>query len=152
MRRDLGRLVEEKMIQQVLNGTGTAPQATGLLSRVDAPTSNSSAVATFSDYVSLGAQAVDGYHASDETDVDILFALDVYKYAAGLIATSTDTAAILTMKARCKRCKPTAFLADAPTTGGDANVNKNVILHAAGMNGGSQRYDSLGVIWSVDPT
>lgn len=152
MRRDLGKLVEEKMIQQVLNGTGTAPQVTGLLSRVDAPTSNSSAVATFSDYVSLGAQAVDGYHASDETDVDILFALDVYKHAAGLIATSTDTAAILTMKARCKRCKPTAFLADAPTTGGDANVNKNVILHAAGMNGGYQRYDSLGVIWSVDPT
>ena len=110
------------------------------------------AQATYSDYVSLGAMAVDGYHASDETDVDILLPIDAYKHAAGVLGTGSDAAAILAMKSRCRRCRATAFLADAPATGeSGAGVNTNVVLHAAGMNGGSQRYDSLGVIWSAGP-
>ena len=151
LRRDLAMLVEEQMILQVFNGNGTAPQVNGILSRVAAPQTNPTATATFSDYVSLAASAVDGFHASDETDVDILLPIDTYKHSAGVLGSGSDAAAIREMKARCKRCKATAFLANAPTTGGDAGINKNIVLHAAGMNGGSQRYDSLGVIWSAGP-
>ena len=151
LRRDLAMLVEEQMILQVFNGNGTAPQVNGILSRVAAQQTAPTAAATYSDYVSLGAKAVDGYHASDETDVDILLPIDVYQHAAGLIASGSDSAAILAMKARCKRCKATAFLSNAPATGDGAGINTNVVLHGAGMNGGSQRYDSLGVIWSAGP-
>ena len=151
LRRDLALLVEEQMILQVLNGNGSAPQVNGLLNRVAAPTTNPTAEATFADYVSLGAMAVDGYFAGDETDTDILIPIDTYQHAAGIVATGSETAAVREMKMRCRRCKATAFLADAPDSGGDAGINKNIILHAAGMNGGSQRYDSLGVIWSAGP-
>ena len=152
LRRDLAALVEEQMILQVFNGNGTAPNVNGILSRVAAQQTAPSATATYADYVSLGAKAVDGYHASDETDVDILLPIDVYQHAAGVLGTGSDAAAILAMKARCKRCRATAFLADAPATGeSGAGVNTNVVLHSAGMNGGSQRYDSLGVIWSAGP-
>ena len=152
LRRDLAALVEEQMILQVFNGNGTAPNVNGILSRVAAQQTAPSATAAYGDYVSLGAKAVDGYHASDETDVDILLPIDVYQHAAGVLGTGSDAAAILAMKARCKRCRATAFLADAPATGeSGAGVNTNVVLHSAGMNGGSQRYDSLGVIWSAGP-
>ena len=152
LRRDLAMLVEEQMILQVFNGNGTAPNVNGILSRVAAQQTAPTAAAVYGDYVSLGAKAVDGYHASDETDVDILLPIDVYQHAAGVLGTGSDAAAILAMKSRCKRCRATAFLADAPATGeSGAGVNTNVVLHSAGMNGGSQRYDSLGVIWSAGP-
>ena len=151
LRRDLAMLVEEKMIEQIFVGDAVAPNVHGLLSRVAAPTTNPSAEATFADYVSLGALGVDGYFGIDETDSDILIPVDVYKHGAGIIATGTETAAIRELKMRCKRCKATAFLANAPESGGDAGINKNIIIHSAGQNGGSQRYDSLGVIWSAGP-
>ena len=151
LRRDLAMLVEEQMILQVFNGNGTAPEVNGILSRVAAQQTAPTATATYSDYVSLGSRAVDGYHASDETDTDILLPIDVYQHAAGLIASGSDSAAILATKARCKRCKATAFLSNSPATGDGAGINTNVVLHGAGMNGGSQRYDSLGVIWSAGP-
>ena len=151
LRRDLAMLIEEQMILQLFNGDGTAPNVNGILNRIAAPTPNPSAEATFADYVSLGARAVDGYFASDETDTDILLPIDAYQHAAGVIATGSDSAAIREMKGRAKRVKATAFLANAPTTGGDQGVNKNVVLHAAGMNGGSQRYDSIAVMWSAGP-
>ena len=152
LRRDLAMLIEEQMTLQLFNGNGTAPQVNGILNRIAAPTTNPTAEATFSDYVSLGAQAVDGYFASDETDTDVLLPIDVFQHAAGVIASGSDSAAIREMKSRCKRCKSTAFLPNAPAPGmTDEGINKNVILHAAGMNGGSQRYDSIGVIWSAGP-
>ena len=152
LRRDLAMLIEEQMILQLFNGNGTAPQVNGILNRVAAPTTNPAAEATFSDYVSLGAMAVDGYFASDETDTDILLPIDIFQHAAGVIASGSDSAAIREMKARCKRCKATAFLPNAPAPGmTDEGINKNLVLHAAGMNGGSQRYDSIGVMWSAGP-
>ena len=151
LRRDLASLIEEQMILQVFNGTGVAPQVRGILTAIAAPTTNPTAEASFSNYVGLGARAVDGYFASDETDVDVLLPIDVYRHAAGVIADGSDTAAIAELKMRCKRCKATAFLANAPDSGTDDGINKNVLLHASGMTGGSMRYDSLGLLWSAGP-
>ena len=152
LRRDLSSLVEERMHEQIISGDGTAPNQRGILTALTAPTTNPTAEAGFSDYIKLPASAVSGYFSSDPTEIDILTAVDVMQHANGVVASGTSEDSWMALRARSKRIKATKFLGDAPTTGGDAGVNKNIILHESGMNGGSMRYDSLGIVWGVGPS
>ena len=151
LRRDLAMLVEEQMHEQIISGDGTAPNQRGILTALAAPTPNPSTEAGFADYIRLPAGAVSGYFSTDPMDIDVLTAVDVMQHANGVVASGTDTDAWMALRARCKRLKSTAFLPTAPTSGGNMGISDSIILHQAGMNGGSMRYDSLGVIWSAGP-
>ena len=143
LRRDLADAVKSSMNQQIINGaspTTAAPQnVEGLVTALTAE--DDTAEADAARYGRLHAEAVDGLHASKETEVMSLIGTATYQHAAGVyISGSGESGSELLMR-RSGGCMASTYIPDA------ASSIQNAILHASGPNGGAQRGDSVASLW-----
>ena len=67
---------------QVINGTGVAPNLAGMFMRLTDPAAPGAAVATFDDFVAAFANGVDGLWSSMMTEVGIVCGVDTYRLSA----------------------------------------------------------------------
>ena len=81
LRQNLQAVMSEAYDSQCLTGDGVAPNVNGLLAQMTAPTAPT-AVATFDDFVSSYADAVDGLWASRTSDVSMVVNVASYRLAA----------------------------------------------------------------------
>ena len=144
LRRDLGDAVRSQMEQVIL--TGTAPNSTNP-HRIEGFITNltgadlATGVATAADYGRLHSLAVDGIHASRETEVMSVIGDETYQHAAGLYITGSGESGSELLMRRSGGCMASTYLPDA------AGNKQPAILHASGPNGGSMRGDSVAAIW-----
>ena len=145
LRRDLADAVKAKMNDLILNGDeGTnAQEPDGFLTTIAAPT-DPSATAAYADYAGVHASAVDGIHASKETEVSGLIGTASYVHAASVYQAGSGESGSEALMNRSRSCMASSFV-PAPT--GDTMIQNGNILHAAGPNGGEMRGDSIAAIW-----
>ena len=72
LRENLSLVLSDQLDQQAINGTGTAPNLTGIFQRLTDPTAAPSAVATFDDFASAHAGGIDGLWANTLKEVAIV--------------------------------------------------------------------------------
>ena len=99
------------------------------------------AEATAGNYGGLHALAVDGIHASMETEVMSVVGDETYRHAARVYLTGTAVSGSQLLKERSAGCMASSYI---PAT---ASMKQAAILHAAGSNGGSMRGDSVAAVW-----
>ena len=92
LRADLRGAISDAMDNQVLNGSGAAPQVNGILNEVAAVGNAPNLVVTFSDMVQNAAAAVDGKYAGRLGEVRMLVGPATYRVAASLFLNNGDMA------------------------------------------------------------
>ena len=153
LRRDLGDAVKAKMSDLILTGdTATnAHEPNGFLTKLAAP-GEPAGVATYADYAGVHATAVDGIHASMETEVSSVIGVASYTHAASVYQAGSGEAGSEALMKRGRSCMASSFIPAAVTRGNPAKTVQNGnILHAAGPNGGgaAMRGDSIAAMWPV---
>ena len=143
LRRDLGDAVRSKMNDLIVNGNETtnAQEPDGFLTTIAAP-ANAGDTSDYEDYARTHASAVDGIHATMETEVSSVLGVDVYQHAAGIFQTGSGESASEALRRRSMACVASTYIGSAAS--GQA---KNNLFHAAGPNGGMMRGDSIAAVW-----
>ena len=146
LRRDLADAVKSKMSDLILNGNEStnAHEPDGFLTKLAVPTAPG-AESGFADYAGAAAQAVDGIHASMESEVAAVIGVASYKHAASIYQTSgSGESASEALKRRSMSLMASSFVPAVAAT-----VQTGNIIHAAGPNGGGpdMRADSIAAIW-----
>ena len=92
-------------------------------------------------YGRLHAEAVDGIHASRETEVTSVIGVDTYRHSAGTyISGSGESGSELLMR-RSGGCVASTYIP------AKVSMVQQAILHASGPNGGAMRGDSVAAMW-----
>ena len=78
----LALVLSDELDEQVITGNGAAPNLTGILERLSAPTAPGAAVAVFDDFVGRFTAGIDGLWANTMKEVAIVVGPDAYKVAA----------------------------------------------------------------------
>ena len=143
LRRDLADAVKSKMQDIILNGTAPNTQnpqrIEGFISELTGVDDTS--ISDAARYGSLHAEAVDGVHASRETEVTSIIGVDTYQHAAGVyISGSGESGSELLMR-RGGGCMASTYVPDK------VSMVQQAILHASGPNGGAMRGDSVAAMW-----
>ena len=145
LRRDLGDAVKAKMSDLILNGDETTnPQEPdGFLTKLAAPTAPGMD-ATYADFAGIHASAVDGIHASRETEVSSVIGTATYQYAARVYQAGSGESGSEALMRRSGGCMASSFV-----PGTASMVQNGNILHAQGPNGGgaAMRGDSIAAMW-----
>ena len=143
-RRNLTDALRSKMQDLLLNGaapTNTNPQnVEGFLTKLTG-TDLSTAEAVYADYGKLHAAAVDGIHASMETEVSSIIGDETYRHAAGTYQAGSGESGSEALRRRSRACYASTYI---PAI---ASMKQSAVLHAAGPNGGAMRGDSVGAMW-----
>ena len=82
LRENLALVLADSLDEQIITGNGTAPNLTGILERLSAPTAPGATVAVFDDFVGRFTEGIDGLWASTMQEVAIVCGPDTYKVAA----------------------------------------------------------------------
>ena len=133
LRRDLTAAIRSAMENGILNGNGTAPNVTGVLSRLTAP-SDPVGMAGYKLYAGAAAEGVDGIHAQRESEVALVVGTDTYKMASK--ATENGQSGIEALTRRSRMVVASGFM---PATA--SNIQQAV--YHAGMHEG----DSVAAVW-----
>ena len=145
LRRDLADAVKSNMEQQIVNGAtpdGTNPHRVEGFTTKLTGADLSTAHATAADYGKLHALAVDGIHASMETEVMSVIGDETYQHAAGVYIAGSGESGSELLKRRSAGCMASTYI---PAI---ASKKQSAILHAAGPNGGGiMRGDSVAAMW-----
>ena len=145
LRRDLADSVRAKMSDLAINGneTSDATQPDGFLAKV-AAASDPGMEATFEDYASSHALAVDGIHAENEMQVSSVIGVESYRHAASTyrVEAGSDMSGSEAMQKRSMSCVASDYIPDAAS-----NVQNGNLYHAQGPNGGAMRGDSIAAVW-----
>ena len=111
LRRDLGRQIDDVVSDQIINGTGTAPQVQGLsaaLPAVSTPTGNP---ANFANFVSLLVEMIDGIYATSFNDLRLLLGVELWKQAAeAKKSDESDLYALDYLNAKARSTNLSAFI------------------------------------------
>ena len=144
LRRDMADAVRAKMNDLIINGNETTNthEPDGFATTITAP-DDAAATAVYADYAGAHAQAVDGIHASMETEVTSVVGVDVYKHAATVYQAGSGESGSEALRRRGMRCMASPFVESASNAG----QHKLNLFHAAGPNGGSMRGDSVAAMW-----
>ena len=143
LRRDLADSITAQMSAAIITGNGTAPNVRGFNSAITEP-GNAGAVADYEDYAGFHALAVDGIHASMETEVQSVVPPDVYQHAASVYQSGSGESGSEALRRRSAGCMASPYVAE---TGGGGQRKRNY-LHAASANGGGiMRGDSVAAVW-----
>ena len=145
LRRDLADAVKAKMSDLILTGdeSTNAHEPDGFLTKLTAPP-DPGATATYADYAGVHATAVDGIHASMETEVSGVIGTASYVHAASVYQAGSGKSGSEALKKRSMSCMASSFI---PAPVGATLIQNGNILHAAGPNGGAMRGDSLAGVW-----
>ena len=144
LRRDLADSVKSSMSQQLITGpapTNAAPQnVAGLITALTAV--DDSAEADAARYGRLHSSAVDGLHASRETEVMSVIGTATYQHAASVYIAGSGESGSELLSRRSGGCQASSYI---PAKTG---MIQNAILHAAGPGGGGiMRGDSVAAVW-----
>lgn len=143
-RMNLLDAMKSKMQDIILNGsnpTNANPQnIQGFFTKLTG-SDLASAEATAGDYGKLHSLAVDGIHASMETEVRSVIGEETYQHAAGVYITGSGESGSELLKRRSGGCIASSYIPDT------ANMKQKAILHAGGPNGGPMRGDSVAGMW-----
>ena len=82
LRENLSLALSDQLDDQAINGNGTAPNLAGIFQALADPTTATSAVATFDDFVAAFAGGVDGLWANTVKDVTIVAGVEAYRLSA----------------------------------------------------------------------
>ena len=82
LRQHISLVLSDQIDAQMINGTGTNDDLTGIFQRLADPTTAPTAVATFDDFVTAFADGVDGLWAGMMNEVSIVAGVDTYKLSA----------------------------------------------------------------------
>ena len=135
-----------KSKQQNIIINGVAPTATnpqnieGFFTKLTG-TDLHTAEADAGHYGGLHALAVDGIHASMETEVMSVVGDETYQHSARVYMNGTAISGSMLLKERSAGCMASTYV-PAP-----ASMKQSAILHAAGPNGGMMRGDSVAAVW-----
>ena len=145
LRRDLADSVKASMTQQIVNGPAPTTQnpqnVQGFLTRLTAA-DLASVEAAAADYGRLHSLAVDGIHASMETEVMGVIGDETYQHAAGVYIAGSGESGSELLSRRSAGCMASTYIPDV------ASTKQSAILHAAGPNGGGiMRGDSVAAVW-----
>ena len=147
LRRDLADAVKSKMSDLILNGdeSTNAFEPNGFLVKLTAP-ADPGAESVYADYAGSHATAVDGIHASMETEVGSVIGTASYVHAAGVYQAGSGESGSEALKRRGMSCMASSFI---PAAAGANMIQNGNIYHAAGPNGGgaSLRGDSIAAVW-----
>ena len=147
LRRDLADAVKSKMSDLILNGdeSTNAYEPDGFLIKIAAPTAPT-AEADYAAYAGVHATAVDGIHASMETEVSSVIGTASYVHAASVYQTGSGESGSQALMKRGMNCMASSYV---PAAAGTPLLQTGNILHAAGPNGGgaSLRGDSIAAMW-----
>ena len=145
LRRDLADAVRAKMSDLILNGdeSTNAHEPDGFYRKIAAPT-DPTAEAVYADYAGAHALAVDGIHASMETEVGSVIGVASYTHAASVYQAGSGESGSEALRRRSMGCMASSFV-PAP----QSNIQAGNIFHAAGPNGGGAdlRGDSVAAVW-----
>ena len=144
LRRDMADAVSAKMSDLIINGdeATNAQEPDGFATTITAP-GDAAATAVYADYAGAHAQAVDGIHASMETEVTSVVGVDVYRHAAGVYQAGSGESGSEALRRRGMKCMASPFVGSASGAG----QHKLNLFHASGPNGGSMRGDSVAAMW-----
>ena len=142
LRRDLADAVMARMSAQIIDGDGTGAKVRGFNTAIAAP-SDAGATAVYADYAGAHALAVDGIHATMETEVTSVIGVAVYQHAAGVYQAGSGESGSEALRRRGMRCMASPYVGAAANTG----QHKANFFHAAGPNGGAMRGDSIAAVW-----
>ena len=145
LRRDLADAVQAKMSGLILNGdeSTNAQEPDGFLTKIAAP-ADPGAESVFADYAGSHAQAVDGIHASMESEVSSVVGTASYVHAASVYQIGSGESGSEALKRRSALCMASSYVPAAM-----ADIQDGNIFHAGGPNGGGAdlRGDSVAAIW-----
>ena len=146
LRRDLAAAVRAKMNDLVLNGNETTNthEPDGFLTVLAAPMPVPTTESQYAAYAGSHATAVDGIHASMETEVSSIIGVASYQHAAGVFQAGSGEAGTEALRRRSRMCMATSYIPAPDTT---SNVQDGNVYHAAGPNGGTMRGDSVAAVW-----
>ena len=136
-RRDLADVIRSKMSDQVINGNGTAPNVTGFLSRLTAPSDPDKAT-EYQHFLSMLGSGVDGLHATTEMQVKMLLGTESYAYAVGVVRSGVLQHATQGLREIAGGLMSTTYLPAA------ASKVQGALLHAGDD---MMRGDSIGAVW-----
>ena len=144
LRRDLADSVKAKMSDLIINGvapTNANPQhVEGFIAKLTGV--DDTAIADAARYGRFHAEAVDGIHATMETEVMSVIGDETYRHAAGTYLTGSAVSGTELLRTRSAGCMGSSYIPDA-----QGNIQQ-AILHAAGPNGGGiMRGDSVAAVW-----
>ena len=105
LRRDLGDSVKAQMNTLTLSGdeATNSQEPDGFLTTLTAPT-DPGAASDYADYAGSHAQAVDGIHASMETEVSSVVGVASYQHAAGVYQAGSGESGSEALKRRSMMC------------------------------------------------
>ena len=129
LRADLRAAMSDAMDKQVLSGDGTAPNQSGFLTTLTAPSDPTGTAATFADFLAAHVAGVDGLYASGLQGVRMLVGVESYKIAAAAFNTSGDTASSDYLTVHSGGLRTSANIPAA------ASTIQNAITYAAGGAG-----------------
>ena len=92
LRADCRAVLGDAMDNAVLNGDGTAPNPSGLFSKITAPDDPGSTNISFSDFISQSASGVDGKLAVNLQQVRTLYGVGTFQKASSVFTTNGDVA------------------------------------------------------------
>ena len=143
-RMNLLDALKSKMQDLILNGaapTNAIPQnIEGFFTKL-VGADLAAAEASAANYGKLHSLAVDGIHASMETEVTSVIGEETYQHAAGVYIAGSGESGSELLKRRSGGCMASSYI---PAT---AAMKQKAILHAAGPNGGPMRGDSVAAMW-----
>ena len=146
LRRDLADAVMAKMSDLILNGdeSTNAHEPDGFLTKIAAP-ADPAAEAVYADYAGSHATAVDGIHASRESEVSSVIGVSSYTHAASVYQSGSGESGSEALMKRSQSCIASSYV---PAAAGATMIQSGNIFHAAGPNGGgAMRGDSVAAVW-----
>ena len=147
LRRDLGDSVKAEMSDLILTGdeATNSHEPDGFLTKLAAETAPT-VEAAYADYAGSHAGAVDGIHASMETEVSFsVVGVASYRHAATVYQAGSGESGSEALKRRGMAC-----MASSPSfRRSRSTIQDGNIFHAAGPNGGGAnlRGDSVAAVW-----
>ena len=129
LRRDLGQQIDDVMSQQIINGTGTAPEVSGLASIFTDGTPRSSVV-DFAWFLTAMTGSVDGTYAADLSDIRLLLGRQVWAIAVGAYkADESDLSALDWLRMKCRSVTMSSHVpASVNTAGADEQKGQRAYL------------------------
>ena len=82
LRENLSLALSDELDDQVVNGTGTAPNLAGIFQRLNDPTAPAAGIAGFDTFVAAFADGIDGLWSNTVKDVAVVAGVDTYKLSA----------------------------------------------------------------------
>ena len=132
LRADLAGALGEAMDSQVIAGDGVAPNVSGFLTKLAAPTNATTTLPTFAIFAGAVAGGVDGRYAANLREVRSLVGAETYGFAASLFV--NDPAALADyLIARSGGFVASALIPDPVASGATEGTQEAIIFRERGL-------------------